>query len=219
MDNDKKLQPVLLFDLGGVITDIKRERCAEAFRRLGMPDPDAFLGEYAQKGPFLQLEEGALTSGQFRNEIRALIPHEVTDAQIDEAFVQFIVGIPVDRLRKLEELHRRYPLYVLSNTNPIMWNTVLASEFRKDGHDINYYFDGIVTSFEAKCCKPDARIFEEVLGKFNLVPEQVTFFDDSQANCDAARALGFKAVWVDTTRDFSKLVDEAVAQIEADNRK
>ncbi len=30
----------LLFDLGGVIMDIRRERCIEAFRDLGMAEPE-----------------------------------------------------------------------------------------------------------------------------------------------------------------------------------
>mgnify|MGYP001534228688 FL=1 len=35
----------LLFDLGGVIMDIRRQNCEAAFRRLGMNDIDRFLGD------------------------------------------------------------------------------------------------------------------------------------------------------------------------------
>ena len=45
----------LLFDLGGVIMDIKRENCVDALTRLGMDDADSMLGVYAQSGEFALL--------------------------------------------------------------------------------------------------------------------------------------------------------------------
>ena len=41
----------LLFDLGGVIVDIRRQNCVDAFLQLGFSDIEAYLGEYGQKGP------------------------------------------------------------------------------------------------------------------------------------------------------------------------
>ena len=38
----------LLFDLGGVIMDIRRENCEKAFRDLGMADIGDFLGDYTK---------------------------------------------------------------------------------------------------------------------------------------------------------------------------
>ena len=38
----------LLFDLGGVIMDIRRENCVKAFQELGMSDIGEFLGDYGQ---------------------------------------------------------------------------------------------------------------------------------------------------------------------------
>ncbi len=46
----------LLFDLGGVIVDIRREDCVEAFEKLGFADIADYLGDYGQKGPFLLVE-------------------------------------------------------------------------------------------------------------------------------------------------------------------
>lgn len=96
----------LLFDLGGVIMDIERERCVNAFRQLGMDNIGDFLGDYGQKGAFGQLEEGLISPAEWREEVRRNIPHEVTDAQIDEAFNSFLIGIPIHRLEALRELHK-----------------------------------------------------------------------------------------------------------------
>lgn len=196
----------LLFDLGGVIMDLKRQNCVDALVALGMTDADQRLGLYVQKDPFLKLEEGKISPEEFLNELRGYMRPGVTDAQIVDAFNAFLVGIPVERLRKLVELRKKYRIYVLSNTNEIMWNSKIDSEFRKDGHDLDYYVDGCVTSFDAGVCKPDARIFREVENRFGLVPEETLFFDDSAANCEAAAKLGFHTVTVAPGTDFSQYI-------------
>lgn len=196
----------LLFDLGGVIMNIRRQNAVDALIKIGMAEADSFLGDYSQQGPFLKLEEGVISESEFRNEIRVLIPVDVTDEQIDDAFCHFLLGIPKYRLDALENLHKSYKIYMLSNTNSIMWNSVISDEFKKAGHDINYYFDGLVTSFEAKCVKPDAKIFNSVVENFNIKPEETIFFDDSQANIDAAAALGFKTAYVMPGTEFMDLI-------------
>lgn len=196
----------LLFDLGGVIMDIKRSRCVKAFEQLGMTDADSFLGEYSQKGPFLKLEEGIITPDEFRDEIRKLIPTTVSDNEIDNAFCQFLVGIPVHRLESLRKLRSDYRIYMLSNTNPIMWNSRIDEEFRQEGYDVNHYFDGIVTSFEAKSIKPNHKIFETVIKQCGINPDETLFFDDSQKNLDAAKKIGFHTALVSIGTEFTELL-------------
>lgn len=181
----------LLFDLGGVIMNIRRLNCVEAFQRLGMADADSLLGEYQQAGVFAGIENGSLSPAQFHDEIRRIIGLDVADSAIDEAFCKFLTGIPDHRLEALERLHEQYHIYLLSNTNPIMWNSEIDRQFRKLGHDINYYFDGTITSFEVKAMKPDLRIFEAAIKKFNIRPDETIFLDDSLANCKASAELGF----------------------------
>ena len=51
----------LLFDLGGVIMNIRRQNCVDAFVELGLKDADSLLGEYSQAGVFAGIENGSLT--------------------------------------------------------------------------------------------------------------------------------------------------------------
>lgn len=184
----------LLFDLGGVIMDICRSRAVDAFRELGMADADSFFDPYLQRGYFGQLEAGQISADRFRREIRPLFSRPVTDAEIDAGLCRFLVGIPEERLRRLSDLRTAgHRVFMLSNTNPIMWDAYILPEFAKLGGDVSDYFDGIVTSFEAGCCKPDARIFSYAVTRLGLTPSETTFFDDGQGNVDAARALGFLA--------------------------
>ncbi|NBJ07639.1 HAD family phosphatase [Duncaniella freteri] len=197
----------LLFDLGGVIMDLDRDRCVRAFEALGMRDAEDFLGVYGQKGAFLALERGDIDADEFRREIRPLFDREVTDEEIDSAFNQFLTGIPQERLRALRQLRKRYGVYLLSNTNPIMMNGFIAEEFRQEeGMEMKDYFDGVVASYVAKCYKPDREIFDYACEKCGIKPEETLFFDDSQANVDAARALGFYAELVAPGTEFTEIL-------------
>lgn len=196
----------LLFDLGGVIMDIRRENAVAALEKIGMKNANDFLGEYSQKGPFLQLEEGTISPEEFRIEIRKYISTEVSDADIDAAFCKFLIGIPLHRLEELRELRKDSKIYMLSNTNPIMWNTRIAEEFRQEGLEMKDYFDGIVTSFEAKSIKPEKQIFETAICKCNIKPEETIFLDDSQKNLDTASKLGFETILVAPGSEFYTLI-------------
>lgn len=202
----------LLFDLGGVIMDIEKERCIDAFQQLGLKDAASFFGDFGQKGPFMLIEEGRITPEEFHAAIREMMPVKVSDKEMDNAFIRFLIGIPVERLRLLESLRRRYKIFLLSNTNPIMWNSFIASEFRKDGHDINYYFDGVVTSFEAKALKPDAKIYQYTIEKLDIRPDETIFFDDSQKNLDAACLQQFKTCLVAPDTDICTLIPQLLPQ-------
>lgn len=59
---------------------------------------------------------------------------------------------------------------------------------------MNDYFDGVVTSFQEKTCKPDPQIFKNLLDRYGLKPEETLMLDDSAANCASARSLGMEAI-------------------------
>ena len=200
----------LLFDLGGVIMDLDRNRCVDAFKGLGMKDPDDFLGLYGQKGDFLALESGEIGADEFHRRIRPLFGNpDLTDAQIDDAFNQFLIGIPVDRLEALRALRSDYRICLLSNTNPIMMESKIAEEFCKEGREMADYFDGIVTSFNIGVCKPDPAIFRAVTDKFGIIPSETIFLDDSAENCRIGAELGFSPLHVPAESSFMPILEKA----------
>ena len=54
--------------------------------------------------------------------------------------------------------------------------------------------DGGVFSYEVKCVKPEPEIFEILIDRFGLVPEECVFIDDSAPNIETAVNLGFKGI-------------------------
>lgn len=194
----------LLFDLGGVIIDIKRQNCVDAFEALGLENADSYFGLYSQSGIFMAIEDGSMDVDEFHRRLHEKLPAGVSDKQIDDAFQRFITGIPVRRLEALRQLRSRgYRLYLLSNTNPVMWNDIIASEFRKEGRSREDYFDGMVTSFTAKAVKPSREIFDYTCRTLGIKPEETLFFDDSEKNTEAAAALGFHTATVVPGTEFT----------------
>ena len=43
----------IIFDLGGVLMDLDKQKCIDAFEDLGFSDITEYLGEYEQKGMFM----------------------------------------------------------------------------------------------------------------------------------------------------------------------
>ncbi|MDE6586811.1 MAG: HAD family phosphatase [Paramuribaculum sp.] len=204
----------LLFDLGGVIMDIRRADCIAAFKQLGMEHPEDFLGEYVQAGPFMGIENGSMTPQQFRDTLRPYLRADVTDGEIDTAFERFLVGIPVSRLRALTRLREAgYRVCLLSNTNPIMWDGKISEEFRKDGASgPEDYFDAMIRSYEVKVMKPAAEIFRIAAERCGIVPEETIFLDDSQSNLNAAAREGYHTLLVAPGYEFETLLEEQLAK-------
>lgn len=188
----------VIFDLGGVVIDLQRENAVEALSKLGIKDAEELLGEYSQKGPFLKLETGEMTSAEFYDLMLEKCEGSVSCIQIRDAFEKFLVEIPWERLKMLESLKAKgYRIFALSNTNPIMFNHWIDRNFKKDGKTINDYFEGIVASFEEGVCKPDPVIFKNLIERYGLNPEETLMLDDSEKNVMAAESVGLKAVKIE----------------------
>lgn len=187
----------VMVDLGGVMIDLDRDRCARAFESLGLADADDMLGLYSQKEPFLSVETGDLSVAQFYDELRGMIGRSVDDVEFEIAFNQFLVALPIERLEALRKMREQgYRLYLISNTNAVMFDGWIKNAFMQEGLRVGDYFDGIVTSFAEGVCKPDPDLFKVVLDRYDLRPEETVLLDDSEANCDSARSLGMKALRV-----------------------
>ncbi len=207
---DRQRVKNIMFDLGGVVTNLNRQRCVDAFLKLGVSDIDSLLGLYVQSGIFKKLESGELEVDAFHDKLRQHCGLPLLDEQIDNALMLFIEGIPLSRLQALEQLHHSYALYVLSNTNPIMFPHIIAQEFKKDGHDMNYYFDSYTISYEAGYNKPEKGIFDYAVSHMGIKPEETLFLDDSPTNVDAAATYGFQALLVAPGTEFMEILDKQV---------
>jgi len=82
---------------------------------------------------------------------------------------------------------RGYRIYLLSNLAKYSHDYVRAYPFFDD-------LDGAVCSYQEHICKPDTRIYQILLERYGLSPQETVFLDDNPANTDAAFRCGLHGI-------------------------
>ncbi len=193
----------LLFDLGGVICDIDIDQGIQALENLGIKDISSLLNRYKQHGVFHDFECGHIDTLQFCAHLREISgkPY-LSDNQIMNGWNSIVIGFPQERMRRLKELRGQYNMYLLSNTNPCHFAYFPSKMgfFRLDD-----LFQKLFLSYEMGVCKPDSKIFELVITSANIRPEETLFIDDSEANIEIGKSMGFQTYLVRTGSDWLSL--------------
>ncbi|MCD7972737.1 MAG: HAD family phosphatase [Candidatus Azobacteroides sp.] len=182
----------IVFDFGGVLVDISREQAVRRFQEIGVKNADNILGIYKQEGIFLALEEGKLSREDFYKELRKLTGENMTDEEIDYAWLGFMLPVQQERIDFLTKLKKKYRLFLLSNTNPIIMSWANSPGFTSAGKPLEDYFDKLYFSYQLGVIKPEKLIFEKMIQDSGINPSETLFIDDGKANVDMGASLGFK---------------------------
>jgi putative hydrolase of the HAD superfamily len=126
----------IIFDLGGVIYDIRYENIADKFRSYGINDFEKLYSKASQTDTIDLFEEGKISVEEFRNYIRSLSTVSLTDEQIDTAWNAILIDIPKERLELLGMLRLKYNIFLYSNTNQINYDRFMAELKAKYGFDV-----------------------------------------------------------------------------------
>jgi 2-haloacid dehalogenase len=175
----------VVFDLGGVLIDWDPNYL---YRKLIPDDAErhAFLTEvFTQSWTAKQDAGRSVAEGEA--ELIARFPER--KALIEAGTLRYpetLKGPIDDSVNLLWGLHdAQVPLYALTNWSAETFPVALKR------FDFLQLFRDIVVSGTEKVIKPDPRIYEILLSRDDLDPEQTLFIDDKSANVDAARKLGF----------------------------
>ena len=133
---------------------------------------------------------------------------EIADRKITDAWDEFLVGIPTERLDCLAALRDRYKLYLLSNTNRCHWTLATNDLFLYHGLTVDYYFEKIYLSYKMGMLKPESAIFEAAIKDAGIKPAETLFIDDSEANCQTAAKLGLRTFHSTAPGDWMKLFQQ-----------
>lgn len=182
----------IIFDLGGVLINLNFKKSFEAFNKAGIKNLEELIFKSGPESVLSRFRLGNISTEEFRNYIRQEINEQITDQEIDHMWNQMLIDIPHEKLDLLIELHKKYKIYALSNTNELHWQ-YSCEMFKYHGLTVNDFFDKIFLSFEMHKEKPNLDIFEEMIKKTNLIPNESLFIDDSASNCQAAEVLGIKS--------------------------
>jgi len=192
----------IILDLGGVLIDVDYHAAARSFAALGLADFGTLYGKAAQDHLFDGFETGILSPEVFRERIRGLHGHPLSDRQIDDAWNAMLGSIPPERIALVRRLKERFEVLLLSNTNAIHVAAFEAIVARENGiADFKGLFHGAYYSCEIGLRKPDAAAFRHVLARHGADPARTLFIDDSMQHVEGARKAGLHAEHLELTRE------------------
>ena len=184
----------IIFDLGGVIYDIRYENIAEAFARMGAGNLVSLYSKAQQTDFIDRFEEGLITTDEFCEEIRRLSEVPLTNAQIEEAWNAILIDVPAPRVDFLLKLKEKYNLYLFSNTNQFNYDCFTAHLKEKYGFDFfETIFKAAYFSHILHLRKPKAEGFQRIMLEQKLNPAETLFIDDSTQHIEGARQCGLQA--------------------------
>ncbi|MDW1500809.1 HAD family phosphatase [Vibrio sp. YT-19(2023)] len=123
--------------------------------------------------------------------------HQVTTEEMDRFFyyvkhTQILLYGSIELLKRVKSAG--YGVYALTdNINEIVEHLRTTYEFWP-------LFDGAIISSEVQLLKPQAEIYQTLLSKYQLNPEETVFLDDMPYNVEGARAVGMAAIQFENAR-------------------
>ena len=185
----------IIFDLGGVIINLRIQNSLEAFQKLSRSGKMIEFSQRQQSKLFDDYETGRITDDAFRQGLRDQYDIDATDDEIDAAWNALLLDIPQERIDLLLALGAQYRLFLMSNTNAIhlkQFSQIVAESFTIPSLDS--LFEKTYYSHLIGQRKPDAIVFEQILIQNNLIASETLFIDDSIQHIAGAETVGIKTL-------------------------
>lgn len=178
----------IIFDIGNVLADFTWKEHYESFGY-----DDAMVGRIAK---------ATVMSPMWNENDRGVMKME----DILQAFVDSDPGIEQDIRKVLDNVktmvsRNDYAIPWIQDLKSKGYRTLYLSNFaEKAEKDCAYaldfipYMDGGILSYQEKVIKPMPEIYELLIERYDLVPEECVFIDDTQANLTGAEKFGIHTI-------------------------
>ena len=194
----------LVFDMGNVLIEWNSEKILEAITE-DIHLQDLLRKEVFETGLWVETDEGVKTREEvieivtgklgedYRNEITQLLRYWYK-------YVDVFTKVQ-DRIIELSK--SGYSIYILSNTAFTFYDLV------KEGYlPATSVAKGMVLSCEEKVLKPDEKIYNIPLERYNLDPHDTMFFDDLPENIWGAARCGINGFVVENESELLTYLDK-----------
>ena len=187
----------IILDMGNVLLEWNKDKI---LRGVVKTEKDYMILDKAifQSGLWERLDLGTLTREELVDRVLSLLG-DIYKKKVEEVIWNWPAYIDIytevfPLLTGLKEKGHR--IFVLSNTSPVFY------ELLKDQlAPLEKILDGFVLSCDIKAIKPDRKMFEEILRKYQLDPANCIFLDDIADNTKMAESLGIRAYQVKQRSD------------------
>lgn len=182
----------IIFDLGGVIMNLDVPRTIKAFENIGITDFVNDTGHHYKNPVFYDFETGKVSESEFVEELANISANSLSGTQIREAWNAMILDMPIERIKFLLDLKKKYKIYLLSNTNSIHQEKFLRETNEANDFSFNELFEKAYYSHEIGIRKPNEEVFHFVLKDSKLNTDKTLFVDDSLQNINSAQKTGLR---------------------------
>ncbi|MAJ56814.1 MAG: haloacid dehalogenase [Candidatus Pelagibacter sp.] len=187
-----------IFDLGKVIVKFKVENLFKKFFKTDR-EIKYFLNNICTWDWHIQQDTKYDTSKAADSLIKKYPDYKIPIEAFYGRFLEMIDGIYEENLRIALNLKKKgKKIYILSNFPGDQFD-----KYMKENRFLNE-FDDMIISGKVGLKKPDKKIYELAIKKFDCSPDKTLFIDDRPENTEAAQNLGINIITLD---DPSKLKD------------
>ena len=187
----------IILDMGNVLLEWNKDKI---LRGVVKTEKDYMILDKAifQSGLWERLDLGTLTREDLILKVVSMIG-SIYQEKVQEvvwnwpSYIEIYTEVFPLLVRLKEKGHR---IFVLSNTSPVFYELL-----EEQLSPLNEILDGFVLSCDIKAIKPDRKMFEEILRKYQLDPANCVFLDDIADNTKMAESLGIRAYQVKQRSD------------------
>ena len=194
----------LVFDMGNVLIEWNSEKILQAItddRKLH----NLLRKEVFETGLWVQTDEGVKTREEMIEIVTAKIGEEYRNeiTQLSRYWYKYVDVYTKVQDRIIELSKNGYNIYILSNTAYTFYDLV------KEGYlPAASIAKGIVISCEEKVLKPNEKIYNILLERYNLDPHDTMFFDDLSENIWGAARCGINGFVVENEHELLTYLDK-----------
>ncbi|VTX55801.1 Alpha-D-glucose 1-phosphate phosphatase YihX [Granulicatella adiacens] len=194
----------LVFDMGNVLIEWNSEKILQAItddRKLH----NLLRKEVFETGLWVQTDEGVKTREEMIEIVTAKIGEEYRNeiTQLSRYWYKYVDVYTKVQDRIIELSKNGYNIYILSNTAYTFYDLL------KEGYiPAASIAKGIVLSCEEKVLKPNEKIYNILLERYNLDPHDTMFFDDLSENIWGAARCGINGFVVENERELLTYLDK-----------
>jgi len=155
---------------------------------------------------WLQGDLGAMTYEEITNSLVIKYPkYKKIRYIMENKNNDLLLSEKEDTIKYLKELKEKgFKIYFLSNVSA--WDL----EYNMNKSNFFKLADGAVYSCDIKAIKPAKECYLSLLNKYNLVPEECIFIDDTKENIEAAKKLGIIGIHFDSLDRVKEKVNDII---------
>lgn len=189
----------IIFDLGGVLIDWDPKYVYRTIFKTE-EEVDWFLDNITTMEWNVE-QDGGRTIAEANELLIQKYPEHADNITVYYNRWTEMLGGPIDEMVvTLSELKDsgKYKIVALTNWSAETFPVAL------ERYDFLGWFDGIVVSGTEKCKKPDRKIYDIILERYDLVPSESVFIDDNIDNIIAAQNLGIRTIHCQSPEQVKK---------------